>query len=68
MDGIIPIGPRKLAPKNQVTIPAELLSEMGVEVGDDVFVALNPDRPGTVIVIPRRLMAEIFRKGWTSVT
>lgn len=65
---IVPIGPRKVAPKNQVSIPAELLGAMGIVVGDDVFFVLNPDRPGTVVMMPRSVMAEVFRKGWTSVS
>lgn len=63
---ILPHGPRRVAPKNQVSLPAELLGAVGVSIGDNVWVALNPDRPGTLIVIPQTLMMEVFRKGWTA--
>ncbi len=65
-DAIVPSGPRKVAPKNQVSVPADLLEAIGVHVGDDVFFVLNPDRPGTILILPRPLMAEVFRKGWTA--
>lgn len=64
----MPSGPRKVAPKHQVSLPAEMLAEIGVAVGDSVFVAINPDRPGTLVVIPWPVMAEIFRKGWTAIS
>jgi hypothetical protein len=41
---------------------------MGIVGGDDVFFVLNPDRPGTVVMMPRSVMAEVFQKGWTSVS
>lgn len=63
---MLPSGPRKVTPKNQVSIPGELLDAIGAEVGDEVFFVLNPDRPGTILILPRALMAEIFRKGWTA--
>jgi hypothetical protein len=43
-----------------VSLPAELLEQVDLERGGKVFVALNPDIPGTLLVIPERLMAEIF--------
>lgn len=66
VDPLVPSGPRKIAAKNQISIPSEYLAEIGVRVGDDVFIAVNPDRPGTLVIIPRLLMSDIFRKGWTA--
>lgn len=57
-----------MAPKNQISIPSEMLAEIGVAVGDSVFIAANPDRPGTLIVIPWPMMADVFRKGWTALS
>ncbi|HSH61400.1 MAG TPA: AbrB/MazE/SpoVT family DNA-binding domain-containing protein [Acidimicrobiales bacterium] len=70
MDGppLVPSGPRKITPKNQVTVPGELLEATGLQVGDDVFLVLNPDRSGTILILPRALMAEVFRKGWTALS
>lgn len=67
-DAIVPSGPRKIGAKNQVSVPGELLTAIGAEVGDDVFFVLNPDRPGTILIMPRALMAEVFRKGWTALS
>ena len=61
-----PKGPRKIAPKNQVSVPRELLDAIGVQVGEAVYVGLNPDKAGTLVVIPQKLMDDIFQKGWTA--
>lgn len=65
---IAPSGPRKIGPRHQVCVPSELLEAIGAQVGDDLFFVLNPDRPGTILLLPRGLMAEIFRKGWTAMS
>jgi bifunctional DNA-binding transcriptional regulator/antitoxin component of YhaV-PrlF toxin-antitoxin module len=67
-DAFVPSGPRKIGAKNQVSIPGELLEAIGSNAGDDLFFVLNPDRPGTILILPRRLMAEVFRKGWTALS
>lgn len=64
---IAPAGPRKVAPRGQVSIPRELRDAIGIDIGDDVWMSVNPDRPGTLVLIPRPLMMELFRKGWTAV-
>ncbi len=64
---IVPEGGRKVAPKNQVSIPAELLAGIGVEVGDKVWLMSNPDRPGTLVLMSREAMAEVIRKGWSAI-
>jgi hypothetical protein len=65
---IVPVGPRRIAPKQQISVPVELLEAVGVAVGSNVWLAANPDRPGTLIIIPGPMIAEIFRKGWTAVS
>ncbi len=41
-----------------VTVPRQLLREIGVEGGEDhVHWALNPDVPGTLLLIPAKLVA-----------
>jgi hypothetical protein len=59
----VPRGPRRIGPKNQVSVPAELLAAIGVEQGQDVWIAINGDRPGTLVVIPEPLMELVFRSG-----
>lgn len=68
VDPMVPSGPRTVMSKNQVSLPSEMLTLIGVSVGDGVFVVPNPDRPGTLVIIPKRLMAEIFQKGWIAAT
>jgi hypothetical protein len=68
VDALVPSGPRKIASKNQVSVPAEYLAAVGVAVGDDLFVVVNPDRPGTLLLLPRSVMADVFKKGWTSIS
>jgi len=67
VDAAAPIGPRRIAAKQQVSVPVELLEVIGLAFGDEVWIALTPDRPGTLVVMPRALMEEVFRKGWTAV-
>lgn len=64
----VPIGPRRIAAKNQVSIPTELLAAIDSAVGDGLWLAVNPDRPGTLVVMPRSIMEEVFQKGWTAVS
>lgn len=61
-------GPRHIAPKNQITIPANLMDVLGAAVGDDVYLATNPDRPGTLVILSSNQMDEIFAKGWTALS
>jgi hypothetical protein len=49
-------GPNPLQKSGTVTVPRELLREVGLEVGDKVQWALNPDIPGTLILIPSKLL------------
>ena len=40
---------------------------MGVTEDDlNVWLSINPDRPGTIVVMSRSTQQEIFRKGWTA--
>ena len=66
MVDIVPHGPRPIMPKNQLTLGAEVLRENGLMIGDRLWIAKNPDRLGTLILIPEDVMSEIFQKGWTA--
>lgn len=63
----LPHGPRRVAAKNQVSLPGELLAEIAVEQGQDVWVALNWDLPGTLILMSAKVMERVFRVGIESV-
>ena len=49
-------GPNPLQKSGTVTIPRELLREVGLEFGDKVHWVLNPDIPGTLVLIPSKLL------------
>ena len=63
----LPDGPRKIGERNQVTLPADQLAAIGVSPGDHVWVVINPDRPGTLVVLSRAVYADMFQKAWTSI-
>jgi hypothetical protein len=67
-DDPLPDGPRRVGHKQQVSIPLHMLQVIGVEVGDQVWIMLNPDRPGTLLLIPRSMMSSIVEKGWTALS
>jgi hypothetical protein len=51
-------GPHPVQNTGTVTVPRDLLREVGVEPGNDkVHWALNPDIPGTLLLIPAKLLA-----------
>jgi hypothetical protein len=57
---------RKITPKNQISVPHEYMAAYRMRVGEHVYIGPNPDKPGTLILVPQWRMAEIFEKGWTS--
>lgn len=62
-----PLLSRKVGPKNQINLPAEYLGPMGIQQGQQVYIGPNPDKPGTLVIVPEQTMALIFEKGWTAV-
>jgi hypothetical protein len=50
-------GPSPIQKTGTVSIPRELLRESGMDLGDRVHWALNPDLPGTLLVIPAKMVA-----------
>jgi hypothetical protein len=51
-------GPNPVQKTGTVTVPRQPLREIGVEGGEDqVHWALNPDVPGTLLLIPAKLLA-----------
>jgi bifunctional DNA-binding transcriptional regulator/antitoxin component of YhaV-PrlF toxin-antitoxin module len=64
--GPVPIQ-RKISPKSQVVIPSEILDALRLSIGDDIWWVINPDLPGTAVLMPRRLMEEVFGRGWRDV-
>ena len=50
-------GPNPIQKTGSVTVPRELMSELGLELGDRVHWALNPELPGTLLLIPSKMVA-----------
>lgn len=60
-------GPHPVGAKNgTITVPVDLLREIGMERGERAHWALNPDIPGTLLLIPTKrlavLTAEILQR------
>jgi bifunctional DNA-binding transcriptional regulator/antitoxin component of YhaV-PrlF toxin-antitoxin module len=53
-------GPNPLQRSGTVTVPKELLREIGVEAGDRVHWMLNPDMPGTLVLVPAAMVRRIM--------
>lgn len=62
----IPYGPRPVAANGQVVLPKDVLSAVGLTPGESaVFVLVNEEEAGTILVVPDTLMArwsELGRK------
>ncbi|MCA1709914.1 MAG: AbrB/MazE/SpoVT family DNA-binding domain-containing protein [Actinobacteria bacterium] len=51
-------GPHRVQSSGTVSIPRELLRELGLQAGtDQAHWVLNPDLPGTLVLIPDSLLA-----------
>ena len=52
-------GPNPVQKTGTVTVPKPLLDEIGVAPGEKVHWLLNPDIPGTLILIPAGMVARV---------
>lgn len=50
-------GPNPVQKTGTVTVPKPLLDEIGLAPGEKVHWLLNPDIPGTLLLIPASLVA-----------
>jgi hypothetical protein len=64
---IVPYAVNTITTKTQLTLGADALRGVQVAIGDRLWIVTNPDRPGTLVLIPDAIMAEIFEKGWRAV-
>ena len=37
--------------RNQVTLPSDQIKSIGVGPGDSVWITVNPDRPGSLVIL-----------------
>ena len=54
-----PHGPHRIQQVRTVTIPRDLMREVGLEVGHSVHWLLNPDIPGTLVLVPTAMLSRI---------
>lgn len=62
----MPHGPREIGKTRQISLPAELLEAVRLEVGDKVYVALADDPPGALLVLPLELVVRWIDRGRSS--
>jgi bifunctional DNA-binding transcriptional regulator/antitoxin component of YhaV-PrlF toxin-antitoxin module len=67
VDGFVLDGPRRVQQRHQITLPEDQLRLLGLTQGSRVWIGINPDKPGTLVVVPEPVYAEILRKGWSSI-
>jgi hypothetical protein len=54
-----PHGPHKIQQVGTVTVPRDLMREVGLERGQSVHWLLNPDIPGTLVMVPTTMMGRV---------
>jgi hypothetical protein len=52
-------GPFRIQTNGTVTMPKPLMQEVGLDIGRHVHWLLNPDIPGTLVVVPDEMMARV---------
>ena len=55
----VPYGPHQVQSVGTVSIPKELRAAVGAEPGTSIHWILNPDIPGTLVLVPSKRMAQI---------
>jgi antitoxin component of MazEF toxin-antitoxin module len=58
-----PYGPHRIGQNRQVALPADLMKLVDLQPGDQVYLQVNPDVEGTLVVIPVEVAARWFDKG-----
>lgn len=58
-----PYGPSKIPKNRQITLPAELLKQVDIEIGDEVFVCKAEDIEGALTVVPVEVIVSWIDSG-----
>ncbi len=58
-----PHGPHRIGQNRQVALPADLMKRVHLRVGDEIYLQVNDDPPGTLLLIPMEVATEWFEKG-----
>ncbi len=60
---MIPYGPHPISPKRQVSVPAEVLRNAGLQPGDQIYFEVQDDPPGCILLIPERVATQWWKRG-----
>jgi len=58
-----PYGPHRIGQNRQIALPADLMKSVDLGTGDSVYLQVNPDAEGTLIVVPVEMAARWFEIG-----
>ncbi len=58
-----PYGPSKIPKTRQITLPAELLRQLNIEIGDEVYVCKAEDIEGALTVVPVEVVVSWIDSG-----
>lgn len=58
-----PYGPHKITQVRQVLLPADLLRELGLSPGDQVYLRLSPEDRETIQIIPATVFVRRLERG-----
>ena len=58
-----PYGPSKIPKTRQITLPAELLKQVNLKIGDEVYVCKAEDIEGALTVVPVEVVVSWIDNG-----
>jgi antitoxin component of MazEF toxin-antitoxin module len=58
-----PHGPHRIGQNRQVALPAELMKLVHLHIGDEVYLQVNDDPPGTLLIVPMEIATDWFERG-----
>lgn len=60
---MLPHGPKEISKNRQIALPADLLAQVHLGPGDQVYVARAEEPDGALLVIPVELVSEWVERG-----
>jgi len=60
---MLPHGPKEISKNRQIALPAELLEQVRLGPGDQVYVARAENPDGALLILPVELVSEWLERG-----
>lgn len=60
---MLPHGPKEISRNRQIALPAELLAQVHLAPGDQVYVARAESPQGALLILPVELVSEWVERG-----